>query len=172
MIVKDDFLVSSGSGSSGYQQSSGTQSYGSPSGSSSYSANNNNVQGYPLTSGSSDYSSSHDSNPSAYGFSCQGKAPALYGDANHDCRIFHVCQSDGRGDTLHCPKDTKFNNYLGVCDWEFKIDRTCMPMYKEEQYSAGNSNYDSGSSQGSYGGSMLSGYGGQQQNMQQQRYRR
>ncbi|GAU94797.1 hypothetical protein RvY_06509 [Ramazzottius varieornatus] len=156
---------------SSYGGQTSQQPYGS--GSSGYSSNNN-VQGYPLTSGSQDYGNSHDSNPSAYGFNCYGKPPALYGDANYDCRIFHVCQADGRGDTLHCPKDTKFNNYLGVCDWEFKIDRTCMPLYKEEQYSAANSGYESG--QGSYGGSSQSSYGGSQGSyggqQQPQRYRR
>lgn len=35
-------------------------------------------------------------------------------------RIYHVCQADGRSDTLKCPKWTRFNNYLGICDWHFK----------------------------------------------------
>ena len=38
-------------------------------------------------------------------------------------RIYHVCQADGRSDTLYCPKWTRFNNYNGVCDWHFKVQQ-------------------------------------------------
>lgn len=69
---------------------------------------------------------SHDT----YEFSCHGKHPSFYGDAGHECRVFHICQKDGRQDTFKCPKWTRFNNYLGVCDWHFKIDHSCNPIHK------------------------------------------
>ncbi|OWA51433.1 hypothetical protein BV898_15914 [Hypsibius exemplaris] len=140
----------SGQYNSGYQSGGyGSATYGSGySGSQVQSGNNNYGQG------------GYDARPETYGFSCYGKPAALYGDGNYDCRIFHVCQADGRGDTLHCPPKTRFNNYLGVCDWEFKIDRTCLPTYQEESYNSGAQNQNYGQIGGSYGV-------GQQQNLQQ-----
>ncbi|GAU94794.1 hypothetical protein RvY_06508-2 [Ramazzottius varieornatus] len=87
-----------------------------------------------------------------YGFDCYGKKPGMYGDASYDCRIYHVCQADGRSDTLYCPKWTRFNNYNGVCDWHFKVDNYCNPLYKEDSYGSGGSNYGGGSTYGSSGG--------------------
>jgi len=63
-----------------------------------------------------------------YGFQCAGKKPAFYGDASQDCKVFYICQSDGRTDTFRCPKWTRFNNYLGICDWHFKVDNGCNPL--------------------------------------------
>jgi len=62
------------------------------------------------------------------GFQCAGKKPAFYGDASQDCKVFYICQSDGRTDTFRCPKWTRFNNYLGICDWHFKVDNSCNPL--------------------------------------------
>lgn len=62
------------------------------------------------------------------GFQCAGKKPAFYGDAGQDCKVFYICQSDGRTDTFRCPKWTRFNNYLGICDWHFKVDNSCNPL--------------------------------------------
>ncbi|OQV21575.1 hypothetical protein BV898_04477 [Hypsibius exemplaris] len=64
----------------------------------------------------------------SYGFQCAGKKPAFYGDAAQDCKVFYICQSDGRTDTFRCPKWTRFNNYLGICDWHFKVDNSCNPL--------------------------------------------
>ncbi|XP_055338724.1 keratin-associated protein 6-2-like [Paramacrobiotus metropolitanus] len=86
-----------------------------------------------------------------YGFECAGKKPAFYGDSKQDCKVFYICQSDGRTDTFRCPKWTRFNNYLGICDWHFKVDNGCNPLDTYEQ-SYGN-NYGGGYSGGnSYGG--------------------
>ncbi|XP_055343879.1 uncharacterized protein LOC129591986 [Paramacrobiotus metropolitanus] len=113
--------------------------------------NYGSLQNYGGNSDSYGGNGGYESSPLAYGFNCYGRAPALYGDGNYDCRIFHVCQADGRQDTLYCPKKTRFNNYLGVCDWEDKIDRTCMPLYKEEYSYNGNSYGSQNYEQGGYG---------------------
>ena len=56
--------------------------------------------------------------------SCYGQYPGMYGNADYDCKSYSVCQADGRLDVLHCPPYTRFNNYLGVCDWHFKVPTT------------------------------------------------
>lgn len=58
---------------------------------------------------------------SGYTGGCYGRPAGYYGDASYDCKTFQVCQSDGRLDTMYCPPYTRFNNYLGVCDWHFKV---------------------------------------------------
>ncbi|OWA51434.1 hypothetical protein BV898_15915 [Hypsibius exemplaris] len=88
-----------------------------------------------------------------YGFDCYGKKPAYYGDGNYDCKVYHVCQADGRSDTFYCPKWTRFNNYLGICDWHFKVDSYCNPLYKEESYGSsygGGQKYSGGGGGGGY----------------------
>ncbi|GAV04695.1 hypothetical protein RvY_14940 [Ramazzottius varieornatus] len=68
--------------------------------------------------------------------SCYGQYPGMYGNAEYDCKSYSVCQADGRLDVLYCPPYTRFNNYLGVCDWHFKVDSYCNPLYKEEPYNS------------------------------------
>ncbi|OQV21886.1 hypothetical protein BV898_04099 [Hypsibius exemplaris] len=64
-----------------------------------------------------------------YGFTCQDKKSGYYGDFLYECRIFHVCHSDGRRDTFFCPALTRFNDVLQICDWQHKIDQHCRPLY-------------------------------------------
>ncbi|OQV22665.1 hypothetical protein BV898_03490 [Hypsibius exemplaris] len=66
--------------------------------------------------------------------SCYGQYPGMTGNVDYDCKTYSVCQADGRLDVLYCPPYTRFNNYLGVCDWHFKVDSYCQPLYKEEPY--------------------------------------
>ncbi|XP_055343941.1 uncharacterized protein LOC129592027 [Paramacrobiotus metropolitanus] len=104
--------------------------------------------------GGSNYGGGAEYSSDNYGFDCYGKKPALYGDANYDCRIYHVCQADGRSDTIKCPKWTRFNNYLGICDWHFKVDNYCNPLpdYKGDGYGSGYSQGGSGGYQQGGGG--------------------
>ncbi|GAU88808.1 hypothetical protein RvY_01441-2 [Ramazzottius varieornatus] len=100
---------------------------------------------------------------------CYGRPAGYYGDADYDCKTFKVCQSDGRLDTLYCPPYTRFNNYLSVCDWHFKVDAYCNPLYKEEyNYNYESNNYggggyggggNGGGGSGNYGGSGGGSYG-------------
>lgn len=48
----------------------------------------------------------------------------MTGNVDYDCKTYSVCQADGRLDILYCPPYTRFNNYLGVCDWHFKVPKT------------------------------------------------
>ncbi|OQV21905.1 hypothetical protein BV898_04118 [Hypsibius exemplaris] len=61
--------------------------------------------------------------------SCHGKPPGMIGNPEYNCKIFHVCQVDGRFDKMDCPSTLRFNNYLGVCDWPNKVDEYCNPIY-------------------------------------------
>jgi len=104
--------------------------------------------------GGGNYGGGPEYNNDNYGFDCYGKKPALYGDANYDCRIYHVCQADGRSDTIKCPKWARFNNYLGICDWHFKVDNYCNPLpdYKSDSYGSGYQQNSGGYQQGGGGG--------------------
>ncbi|OQV21906.1 hypothetical protein BV898_04119 [Hypsibius exemplaris] len=62
---------------------------------------------------------------------CYGYPPGTTGDPETECYTFEVCQSDGRLDLFYCPDYTKFNNYLGVCDWYWNVDSYCNPYYQE-----------------------------------------
>jgi len=95
-----------------------------------------------------------ETNDYGYGFECAGKKPAFYGDAKQDCKVFYICQSDGRTDTFRCPKWTRFNNYLGICDWHFKVDNGCNPLDTYEQ------SYGNSYGGGGYSGGSSGGYGG------------
>jgi hypothetical protein len=46
----------------------------------------------------------------------------MYGSPTYDCQVFFICQADGRLDPMPCPQGTRFNNYLGVCDWPQKVN--------------------------------------------------
>ncbi|XP_055355164.1 uncharacterized protein LOC129600649 [Paramacrobiotus metropolitanus] len=110
---------------------------------------NNNHGGSYSNYGGNSYDSGYGSGNSYNNYGCYGRQPGMYGDASYDCKTFQVCQADGRLDTMYCPPYTRFNNYLGVCDWHFKVDSYCNPLYKEEYNnnynSYSSSNYDSGS---------------------------
>ncbi|GAU88801.1 hypothetical protein RvY_01435 [Ramazzottius varieornatus] len=69
---------------------------------------------------------------------CLGHPPGMYGSPTYGCQVFFICQSDGRLDPMPCPQGTRFNNYLGVCDWPSKVDANCNPIYSEnyERYGA------------------------------------
>jgi hypothetical protein len=117
--------------------------YSSPSYSSKYTPRSQGNYGgnYDSGYGNSNYESGYGGNGG-----CYGRPAGMYGDASYDCKTFQVCQADGRLDTLYCPPYTRFNNYLGVCDWHFKVDSYCNPLYKEEY----NNNYDSGYGNNNY----------------------
>ncbi|OQV21879.1 hypothetical protein BV898_04093 [Hypsibius exemplaris] len=66
--------------------------------------------------------------------SCYGQTPGMFGNPSYDCKSFSICQSDGRLDIMDCPAYTRFNNYLMVCDWPYKTDSYCNPIYKDEYY--------------------------------------
>ncbi|XP_055356127.1 uncharacterized protein LOC129601354 isoform X2 [Paramacrobiotus metropolitanus] len=66
-----------------------------------------------------------------YSFICHQKSPGYYGDPHYDCRIFHVCQPDGRRDTFFCPAWTRFNNNVQICDWQHNVDDYCTSRYAQ-----------------------------------------
>ncbi|GAU88806.1 hypothetical protein RvY_01439 [Ramazzottius varieornatus] len=59
---------------------------------------------------------------------CYGKPPGSFGNPDLYCKVFHVCQADGRFDKFDCPASLRFNNYLGVCDWPAAVDEYCNPV--------------------------------------------
>ncbi|OQV21900.1 hypothetical protein BV898_04113 [Hypsibius exemplaris] len=56
---------------------------------------------------------------------CIHMRPGSYGNPNYNCRIYHVCQSDGRFDTMPCPETLKFSDQLQLCDWPKNVDKYC-----------------------------------------------
>lgn len=73
---------------------------------------------------------------SAYSYAstgCYGHPPGTYGNPGYNCKVFHICQSDGRFDKMDCPASLRFNNYLGVCDWPNQVDSYCNPVYPNQQ---------------------------------------
>ncbi|XP_076653059.1 uncharacterized protein LOC143359161 [Halictus rubicundus] len=55
-------------------------------------------------------------------FSCEGKPIGLYADPDYDCRIFHVCDREGKGFPVICPNNTAFDQRERVCSDEGPID--------------------------------------------------
>ncbi|XP_055356122.1 uncharacterized protein LOC129601350 [Paramacrobiotus metropolitanus] len=76
---------------------------------------------------------------------CYGHPPGMYGNPGYNCRVFHICQADGRFDKMDCPASLKFNNYLQVCDWPNQVDSYCNPVYPNQNFygNSYNYNYDS-----------------------------
>ncbi|XP_076293436.1 uncharacterized protein LOC143215295 [Lasioglossum baleicum] len=55
-------------------------------------------------------------------FSCEGRPIGLYADSDYDCRIFHVCDHDGKGLPVICPNNTVFDQRERVCAEEGPTD--------------------------------------------------
>ncbi|XP_055356482.1 uncharacterized protein LOC129601647 [Paramacrobiotus metropolitanus] len=71
---------------------------------------------------------------SAPGFekpNCLGNPAGMYGSPTYNCQVYYICQTDGRLDAMPCAAGTKFNNYLGVCDWPEKVDANCNPLFTD-----------------------------------------
>ena len=65
---------------------------------------------------------------------CSSIGAGSFGNPYYHCKIYHVCQKDGRTDTLPCPQGLRFNNIHGLCDWPGKV---CNPfdaiVYKDSK---------------------------------------
>nr|CAD7415075.1 unnamed protein product [Timema poppensis] len=48
-------------------------------------------------------------------------SPSSAVELQHDKRVFHFCQKDGRKDSFLCPKGTLFNEILNHCDWWYNV---------------------------------------------------
>ncbi|EZA61314.1 hypothetical protein X777_12021 [Ooceraea biroi] len=56
-------------------------------------------------------------------FNCgQQQYPSYYADPEADCRVFYICQHDGRKDSFLCPNGTLFNPKRLVCAWWNTVD--------------------------------------------------
>ncbi|XP_045460172.1 uncharacterized protein LOC123670688 [Harmonia axyridis] len=62
-------------------------------------------------------------------FDCQGRAIGFYADVEHNCRIFHMCDEDGRRVPHMCANDTSFNQEYRICDWEYNFNCSEAPMW-------------------------------------------
>ncbi|XP_063849341.1 uncharacterized protein LOC135093729 [Scylla paramamosain] len=56
-------------------------------------------------------------------FTCAGRPPGHHADTEAGCKVFHVCQEDGRRNSFLCPKGTLFNQHLLTCDHLYRV--TC-----------------------------------------------
>ncbi|XP_055356106.1 adhesive plaque matrix protein-like [Paramacrobiotus metropolitanus] len=119
--------------------------------------------GYQSKPYSSYYGSSYSGglySDSQYGGGCYGKPVGYRGDPSYDCKVFDVCQSDGRFDRFYCPDYTRFNNYLSICDWADKVDSYCNPIYpyNNDDYSYGYETRYNGYEKPKYGSSYKPSY--------------
>ncbi|GAU88804.1 hypothetical protein RvY_01437 [Ramazzottius varieornatus] len=67
---------------------------------------------------------------------CSSVGAGSFGNPHYRCKVYHVCQKDGRGDTLPCPQGLRFNNVDGLCDWPEKVDKFCSPLLRKSSPTA------------------------------------
>lgn len=67
-------------------------------------------------------------------FDCKDRAIGFYADVEYRCRIFHMCDEDGRRVPHMCANDTSFNQEYRICDWEYNFNCSEAPMWLVQKF--------------------------------------